>query len=322
MKLTRGRANRLILSAAGAAVAWSTGIGARAASAPVKFAAIPSDFDAVGYYALELGLFKKYGLEIDLSPIANAATMQSATVSSSLDIGASNIVSMSLAHDRGLPFTIVGAANIYEATAPTIGILTVAKTGPIRSAADLNGKTIGVIAVSDISDLGVRAWVDRNGGNSKTLKFLELPLPLLSDAVRAGRIDAASLDAVSAAVTKKPDSDLRVLGNVMDAISPRFMSTVFFATGDWVEKHSDESKAFASALRDAAVWANAHRPESAKILTKYTKFTLAQIEGATRSFYGTNVTPQSIQPCIDACAKYGMIKSAFPAQSIISSVAR
>ena len=41
----------------------------------------------------------------------------------------------------------------------------VAKDSPLRSARDLDGKTIGVSGLNDIFSLGVRAWADQHGGD-------------------------------------------------------------------------------------------------------------------------------------------------------------
>ena len=49
----------------------------------------------------------------------------------------------------------------------------------------VTGKTLAVNGLGTIPHVGARAWVDQNGGNSKTLHFFELP----AAAVEAGVIE-------------------------------------------------------------------------------------------------------------------------------------
>ncbi len=74
-------------------------------------------------------------------------------------------------------------------------------------------------------------------------------------------------------------------------------------------------------MRESALWANSHHRESAEILSKYARATTEQINAITRVTYGDHLTAELIQPNIDLAAKYGVIKAAFPASSMISSSA-
>ena len=86
--------------------------------------------------------------------------------------------------------------------------------------------------------------------------------------------------------------------------------------------HPAETKAFITAIRETAVWANAHHRESAAILTTYTKIPSDTLQNATRVTYATVLTAQSIQPNIDVAAKYGFLQAPFPARDLISPLAQ
>jgi NitT/TauT family transport system substrate-binding protein len=68
-----------------------------------------------------------------------------------------------------------------------------AAASPIKTAKDLNGKVIGVNGVRNISEIDTRTWVDKNGGNSSTVQFVELTFPEMAPAVLSGRVAAAEL---------------------------------------------------------------------------------------------------------------------------------
>ncbi len=313
--------------AAATALAAGTGIGRTQALAqtlqPLRIALIPTDIAGEVYYANDKGLFKKAGYEVAFTPITSGAAISAAVAGGSVDVGFSNVVSLAIAHERGLPFTLLAPATLHIPSQVTAGILTVTKASPIRSAKDLNGKTIAINGLNNISDASVRAWVDKNGGDSKTLKFTEVPFPQMANAVLSGRVDAASIDGSHEQLLVKPDSDLRRLANVFDAVSPHFTPSVWFSSTGWVNAHQAAAKAFIAVIAQAAVWGNANHAASAEILAKYLKKTPQEIQAVTRAPYATTkVTPDLIQPSIDLAAKYGLIKAAFPAAEMISPLAR
>jgi NitT/TauT family transport system substrate-binding protein len=168
-----------------------------------------------------------------------------------VDIGFANVVSLSIAHERGVPFTLLASANLHMPTQVTAGILTVLKSGPIKSAKDLEGKVVAVNGLNNISSVSVQAWVDKNGGDWKTVKFVEMPFPQMPDAVRAGRVDAASIDAANEQLLVKPDTDLRRLANVFDAVGTHFAPSSWFTSAAWVDAHPAAAKAFIAVMAEA-----------------------------------------------------------------------
>jgi NitT/TauT family transport system substrate-binding protein len=316
---------KLLLSLAAATVL------ALAASAPpaiaqstqtLRIALIPGDISGEADYAQDLGYFKKAGFDVEFTPITGGAAISAAVASGAVDIGFSNIVSLSIAHDKGVPFTLLAPANLHMPTQVTAGILTVLKNGPIKSAKDLDGKTVAVNSLNNISSVSVQEWVDKNGGDWKSVKFIEMPFPQMPDAVRAGRVDAASIDAANEQLLAKPDTDLRRLANVFDAVGTHFAPSSWFTTTAWADAHPAAVKAFIAVMAQAAAWGNANHAASAIILAKYLNKTPQDIDSVTRAPYGTKITPDLVQPSIDAAAKYGLIKASFPASELISPLAR
>lgn len=314
----RAFANSLLGAAAGGALVASARPVSAQTVTPITVAAITSDISAEAYYAVDMGFFKKYNLDPKIIPFTNGAAIAAAVASGAADVGYSNVISLAIAHTKGLPFTIVAPANLHVANSPTAGIMGVKKSGSIESAKDLNGKIIAVIGLNNIADIATRNWIDKNGGDAKTVKFVELPFPQMSPALIAGRVDGASMDTVGDRTKGQPDDPIRRIGSTFDSVSPLFAPSVWFTTSDWVKKNPAAAKAYVQAMHDTAVWANTHRKESAAILAKYTKQPLEQIETLTRATYGDKITPELIQPDIDVAAKYGVIKASFSAADIIS----
>jgi NitT/TauT family transport system substrate-binding protein len=316
---------RAFLARSAAASGAFAALGMRTASAQglttLNVAAIPSDISGSAYYAADNGFFKKAGMDAQFLALTSGPAIAAAVLGGSADVGYSNVISLAIAHSRGLPITILFPANLHVHEAPTAGLLAVKKTSAITSAKDLNGKVMAVIGLNNIADIAARAWIDKNGGDSKTVKSVELPFPEMKAALEADRIDAAVLDTTGDPTLGKPGDTLRLIASTFDAVATRFAPSVWFSTTDWVTKHPAQAKGFVTAMRESALWANKNHRDSAVILAKYAHMTTAQIGTFTRATYGDRLTPELIQPNIDVAAKYGVIKAAFPASDIISSAA-
>ena len=284
----------------------------------VRVAWIPAEAAAQVVYAQEMGFFKKAGINVEIQTIGNTNAIAASVASGSSDIGFSGILSIANAYKKGIPFTIVAPGNLYDSAAPFAAIV-VAQNSPIRTAKDLNGKTIGANAVKSISEYGPRAWIDKNGGDSSTVKFLELPFSAMPEAVASGRIDAEWVTEPFLALSKKNG---RVLAYAFDAIGKQFLISGWFANAAWVKDHPDLVAKFASAMRETSRWANANQEKSGEILVAYTKMDPAVLAAIVRTRFADRLDPAAVQPQVDLGARYGMYAQTFPASEIISTPAK
>ena len=279
----------------------------------VRVAAPPFDNTGPVYYAQDLGYFKDAGLTIEFAAgLNNAAAALAALSGGSVDFAASSITSIAAAHDAGINIKIIAASQQSTDQSPS-EVLMVQKDSTAKSAVDFNGKTIGIIGVKSLMQVAAMSWVDRHGGDSKTLKFVELPVPQMCSQLEAGRIDAMIIFEPYASGCP----NARIVGNVEDGIAPRFLTLAFVGLDDWLKSHRDIAARFASAISKAAAWANTHPRESAAILVKYAHLDPAIAATMKRASYASDVTPTLVQPVIDASARYGSIPRAFPVSEII-----
>ena len=288
---------------------------------PLRVATIPSDFAAEVYYAKDLGYFEKAGLDVTITPVHTGAAIVSAVLGGSIDVGYSNMLSILIAHDKSFPVTIVMPANLYESKAGTIGLLSVAKTSPIHTAADLNGKTVAVPGLNTTAELTARNWIDKNGGDSKTVHFVEVPLSSMAPALLGGRIDCAAFDSTAAPDLRKPTSEFRLLGQSYDSVGPSFASGAWFSSDDFVTKHPEATKKFIAVMKQTAAWANTHHRESAIILAKYLNVPAESYDTTPRVAYETKFSPDGIKAMIDLAARYGAIKTAVEPRALINPIA-
>jgi NitT/TauT family transport system substrate-binding protein len=290
------------------------GVRAVAQAARLRVAGPPNDSAAQAFYAADMGFFSKAGLNVDVDVIGNGGLIPGAIVAGSIDIGGISIPAAALAHEKHIPLFLVAPGAMYSSRSPT-SVLLVAKSSTITSARDLNGKAIGVRDLTNPGSVAAKAWIDQNGGDSRTVHFLELPDSASTAALAAGRIEAASI--AEPFLDEALRGDTRVLAASYDAIAKEFMISAWFATRDYIGKNAAAAHAFDTAMREAARWANANQARSGEILEKWAKVKVSPT--MARVTYADQLVASQIQPFINAAAKYGVLPASFPAAELFAT---
>jgi NitT/TauT family transport system substrate-binding protein len=191
---------------------------------------------------------------------------------------------------------------------------------PLKTARDLNGKTIGTQSLQDLNSVAMRAWIDKNGGDSSTVHVLEVPSAAAVQALTSHRIDAMALSEPLLGEALAT-GQVRIFAKPQAAIADHFQAQAFIATSDFVTQHPDAMERFAKEMHESAIYNNAHMPQTVGLVASFTAIPADVIAHSVRAVDAEYVTPQTVQPLIDAAAKYGMIAHAFPAADIISPAA-
>jgi NitT/TauT family transport system substrate-binding protein len=281
--------------------------------ATIRLATVAIDSGAEPYYAQEMGFFKKAGLDVDVLSETQGAAIAAGVASGSIEIGFANVAAIAAAHAEGVPVTVIAPAGLYLTTAPTT-VCMVPKNSPIKTAADLNGKTLATGVLRGIGEFGPRAWIDKNGGDSSTVKFIEMPYSAMAEALAHNRVDGV--------VTVEPLVDAakangRVLSDCYDGIAPRFLIAAFFASPVWANEHRDLVRKFQAVIRETAVWANKNQDKTLAMYARQAKLDLSAPRPIVRAPYAETLDPRELQPLIDIAARYGAIKATFPATELI-----
>lgn len=280
----------------------------------VKIGTIPIDPASECFYAQEMGFFGKAGITAEIENFSSGGAVAAAIAGGSIDFGNVDLVTVAAAHARGVPFVVLAPAGVFTRAAQTY-VLLVKNDSPIRGAKDLAGKTVAVNGLKNINQIPTEAWIENNGGDAKSVKFIELPFPAMVPALEDGRLDAIAVTEPTLAIT---NGKYRVISLADKNVAPSFMVAGWTTTRDWVQKHPDLAKRVTAVMAETARWANANHDKSAQILTKYSKLPLPTIERMQRSYYGEKLDAALMQPVIDATAKYGVIDKSFPASAIIA----
>jgi NitT/TauT family transport system substrate-binding protein len=267
------------------------------------------------YYGIKTGMFARAGLDVEHVAANSGSAAMATVVSGTYQMSSTNLVSICTAHVRDIPISIVAPTIVYTPRSRE-ALLQIAVDSPYKTGGDLNGKTFGVASLVNIDTLAAKAWIDKSGGDSKSLKFLEIPNSAAPQALVQRRIDAAViqppvLDASLAEGTSK------TLADPMGAIASTYMISAYVARTDWAQQHGDALRRFNRVLTDAAKYVNTHHAETASLVADITKIELSVVQKMYRTLAGTSLDGALIQPLIDTAAKYELLPRAFPARDLV-----
>jgi NitT/TauT family transport system substrate-binding protein len=258
-------------------------------------------------YAQKAGLFRAAGFDTVYDRANSGAATVAAVVGGAVDIGKSSMGSLITARARNIDLKILAGGALFRSTS-THGevLLVVAADSGLRTAKDLNGKTLSVPSLGDQNVMAARAWVDQQGGDSRTLLFVEIPSNAAAGAIAQGRV-AGSVLVPPFAARAIADGKMRSIATVFSAIAPRFLETAWFTTGDYATKHRDLVKRFGKIVGDASAYVNTHPADAAGVFEPFASLPAATILDNGISFLATSVEPRDIQPLIDEMVKYALI---------------
>jgi ABC-type nitrate/sulfonate/bicarbonate transport system substrate-binding protein len=311
MRVTRSRA---IASLVGTLATPSSLTPASAQAETLRIAMPPIEPACLLYYAQENDYLQSAGLRAEISQTALTPAIVSAVVSGTYDIGYATVSTLVTAHAKGLPFVIIAPDSLNVASKIQSGIV-VAPQSTIQSAKDFNGITFGTPGLNTLAEYLTRAWVDKHGGDSSTMKFVEIPFPQVADALAAGRIQAGYLVEPFITIAEKRNI-ARFLVTGDDAVGPSYLASAWFSTTQWAQAHPNVVARFAQALAKGARWANANPVKVVPIIVSHLNADPGIVASSRRTFYGERVNDSDVQPLIDMTAKYGKFTS-FPASEIV-----
>jgi len=299
-----------------ALLALGGGAGAQtAAGTPMLVSTVTSSDALPFFYAKEHGWFEKAGLDVtvQISPGGGAA-MVAALVGGALQVVFVNTLALAAAHQKGLPIVAIAPGGRYNSATPHAQLLVPANS-PLRTAKDLEGKVVAVPGLHDLFTVGVKAWLEKNGADPASVKFVEIQPPAMEAALNQQRVDAAAIYVpyMNAAIS----GGARVLAKFYDAVAPSFLTAVWCANSTWVKEHPDAALRFAGVIHDAAAYTNPHYKELIPFIAQFSKTPVETLEKMQPLLVPPALNPADLQPVIDVAAKYKELSGSFSAKDEI-----
>jgi NitT/TauT family transport system substrate-binding protein len=213
----------------------------------VSFTQVVSpDFVPIDVMA-QKGLSAKYCLNVQRKIVANPGTIITTVIAGGSNIGYGNVGAIANALAQGIDIKILGTLEMAKDT--NNGIF-VPANGSITSPKDLEGKTIGLLALNGNAQAGIIQRLGRAGVDVKKVKFTAYPFPQMVDGILTGRIDAGQLAEpfISVGGTK-----VRELFPTYSVFGKKVPTTYIIANGKWAAQNPDLVQRFQQAYEKALI---------------------------------------------------------------------
>lgn len=235
----------------------------------VKVGVIPIVDTAPIWLGKEKGFFKDEGLELTITTTTGGAAAVPGVVSGDFDIAFGNSVSVMVAADKGLPLQFVANGNSTSGNRPDFSAVVVPAGSPIKRPADLAGKTVSVNNLNNIGDTTIRQVVANDGGDPKSVKFVEVAFPDAPAALSRKQVDAAWI--LDPFLSKAVGEGGQVITYNFVDFDPKLDIAGYFTKKETIEKDKATVEKFQRAMKKSLEFAQGNPDEVRRIVGTYTK---------------------------------------------------
>ncbi len=235
----------------------SAGTNAAIEKPDLNVAVVPALDDAGFFVALYEGLFKAQGLNVNFVPAISSDTVIAAQVKGQYDITGGNYVSYVQWQQSGKAnLDIFAEGDVMEPATQGIYVM---PGSPVKTLADLKGKTVAINAPDNILYLLAASVLAEHGISPSTVHFVtKYNFPEMPAALAAGKVDAAMLPEPFASVAEQTEGAVRLV-DMDQGATTSFPVAGYVVTKEWAQKYPHTLAAFYRALEEGQEIADTNR---------------------------------------------------------------
>jgi NitT/TauT family transport system substrate-binding protein len=209
----------------------------------------------------EAGIFRKHGLDVELLYVGGGGRAAQVVQSGEVPIGVFTGGAVINSHLAGGDLVVIGSSmNVM-----TFSVMT---RPEIRRAEDLKGKKIGISRFGSATDFGLR-YVEDQWPVKRQRDFAVLQLggmPDLLNALRAGALDAAVVNAELAIVARK--EGFRELADIAK-MGLNFPTSSIVTTRSFIKRNENTVRKFIRGFVEGVHYGKTQRAFSIQVMQKY-----------------------------------------------------
>jgi ABC-type nitrate/sulfonate/bicarbonate transport system substrate-binding protein len=226
----------------------------------------PAEFTALG---------KTY--KIEWSQFQGTSAISQALAAGAIDCGTQGVLPIAQGTIAGSLDVDIVAQHVNEKPGSFSVYWAVKDDSPIKTVADLKGKTIGISIIKG----GTQAPLDlalRKAGLDieKDVKLVEVTFPLSEDALRSGRVDAVNMNQPFAA-RAEAKGGIRKLFAVADVL-PNMVHILEACRKDFLAQKPDLARMYIKDLTQGSKLALANREQTLKVVSETMKVPVPVLE--------------------------------------------
>lgn len=226
-----------------------------------------ADAELAAQVGLELGFFKKHGLDVKFVDFAGGSKLIQAMTSGSIGIGVGAATAMALVA-RGAPVLAVCETT---ATLPYFAV-GVPWDSPVRQLADLEGKKLAVSSLGSLTDWLAQELIRKEGWSGDTTPRVAIggnPVAV------AAAFRAHVVDAYIGGTINFQRMEQQQVGRLLTPVSTymgRVASGGIYASQQMMTSDPDSIRAFLAAWIETTAYMGARKDETVKIETAFTGY--------------------------------------------------
>ncbi|MBV9077765.1 MAG: ABC transporter substrate-binding protein [Methylobacteriaceae bacterium] len=226
----------------------------------------PAEFPDIG---------KKY--RIEYSQFQGTSAISQALAAGAVDCGTQGILPIAQGTAAGTLSVDIVAQHVGEKPGSFSVYWAVKEDSPIKSVADLKGKTVGISIINGGTQGPFNLMLKRAGLDpEKDIKLVEVTFPLAEDALRQGRVDAVNMNQPFAA-RAEAKGGVRKLFSLSEAL-PNIVHIVEACRTDFLAKNQDLARMYVRDLTLGMKKALADREQTMKVVSEVMRVPVPVLE--------------------------------------------
>ncbi|MET7332936.1 ABC transporter substrate-binding protein [Nonomuraea sp. NPDC005650] len=300
----------LTISACGGGGESSTGTSSTSSSGGLEktqllVGVVPVPSSAPLFIAEKRGFFKEEGLTVKTEIIQAPQAVMPKILNGSMDAFLTSYVSLMAINDSG-------AAKLKlfqhsQEAAPNVAGVVVAKGSPVKTAADLKGKTIAVNVLKALGQTLTNAHLQQAGLKPEDVKYVPVQFADQIAALSSGQVDAAWL--VEPFLTAAKKGGATQIIDTTDGVTAGVPIDGWGVTEDWLAKNPKTAAAFHRALAKAQQVAGTDRKAIDEVVPTYTQIPADAAAAMTLGKFSMEADKASVQKLADLLHGYGYLKT-------------
>lgn len=280
----------------------------------LNIGAVPATSAVLLWTAAEQGFFEDQGLDVVLQPANGGPATVPALQSGAIDVGQSGILNAVQAQAAGLDIPCF-LGNARMSPEGSFLPLVASEQSGVESAADLSGKSIAVNALGSAQELLATAYLEAEGVDVDSVKFVAVEIPAAAAAVTSGQVDAAIMTAPFSNIALAQGAVL-IEAHPEAAIEDDLSFACYIATRDWLEENPEVVERFTTALDDAQAYIEENPAYQLEVVAKNLKTEAALVDGGM-PLISPDLSTDDVQHWIDLGLEYGILDGEVDAEAVV-----
>jgi NitT/TauT family transport system substrate-binding protein len=258
------------------------------------------------YLGVEQGFFEEQGIELTLESGQGGAAIVPGVVSDQFQFGFSNVTSLLVAADAGLPLQVVanGVASTGEDGADFGGVV-VGADSDVTDAAGLAGQRVAVNTLNNIGTTTINESIRAVGGDPEGVEYVELPFPEMPAALQQGNVDAIWVVEPFLTIATQAGGTV-VASNYVDPAEDLTVAA-YFTSEQYASQNPEVVEGFRTAMEESLAYAEENPDEARQALLGYTQIEQPVVDALQLPAWPTEINRESVETLAELAVEDGLI---------------